>query len=375
MRLFSNSFTLALTTLAFMLLVTAATSATEADDTTLPVRTEQTEQIPGVTTLYRSVPVDADTRLRVFITRPDNLDGPLNPLFLTQWVSCGPLHYERGGSMSETLAMLARDSGLSLVRVERSGSGDSTGVPCSELDYDTEVAHYRAAFQQVLESADVDSSRVFFLGLSLGSTTAPLLAQHFQDEGYELGGIAVQGGGAYSYLERMLAFEQNYLDRRPDSPNRDSRTSQYGQRAAFLVEYLLKQRHPDDIAADSEAMAAVRNDILGMDETSHYGRPFQWHQQAAQHDFVAAWRALAAPVAVVFNEYDQYEAIYGAELLVDTVNSEGRGTAELIFQSGLGHSSGVYRDTIDAYAGRDGVKGWPRTAGQLTAWFYRHRNG
>ena len=355
---------------AFTASLSAGTAVLDSEDP-LPVRTETTERIPGVTTFYRSAPVDANTRLRIFVTRPDGSEAPLHPLFLTQWVSCGPLHHRPGSGTSESLAMLARHSGLSLVRVERSGSGDSSGIPCSELDYDTEIAHYRAAFQQVLDSGDVDPSQIFFFGSSLGSTTAPLLARHFQDTGYRIGGVAVQGGGAYSYLERMLAFEQNYLDRRPGEVPVEERTAQYQQRAAFLVEYLVKQRHPDDIAGDSSAMAAVRDDILGMDARTHYGRPYRWHQQAAQRNFAAAWSALAAPVLVIFNEYDQYESVYGASLLADSVNRGGKGRAELVLQRGLGHSSWAFDDILAAYADEDGIPSWPITAGRLVAWFRR----
>jgi len=335
----------------------------------LPIKTDAAEAIPGVTTFYRSVAVDADTRLRIFVTRPDDSETPLEPLFFTQWVSCGSLHYRPRGGSSETFALLARSSGLSLVRVERSGSGDSTGLSCSDLDYETELAHYRAAFKHVLDSGLVSSSRLFFYGSSLGSTTAPLLAREFQDMGFTVGGVAVQGGGAYSYLERMLAFEQHYLDRRPGKAPLEDRTRQYQQRTKFLVEYLVEQRHPDDIAADSPAMAAIRNDILGMDATVHYGRPFRWHQQAAQYNFAAAWGALAAPALVIYNEYDQYEGPYGATLLTDTVNGARASSGTLIVQEGLGHSSYAYKDAVAAYGGEGGVSAWSRTAGQLLAWF------
>ena len=363
--------------LAFILLSAFAVPPTSAGpavldtDDPLPIRTDSPEQIPGVTTYYRSVAVGDDTRLRVLVTRPDGVEAPLNPLFLTQWVSCGPLHYRPRSSTSKSLALLAQHSGLSLVRVERSGSGDSSGPPCSELDYDTEIAHYQQAFGQVLESGDVDASRIYFFGSSLGSTTAPLLARYLQDQGYTLGGVAVQGGGAYSYLERMLAFEQNYLDRRPSQTRLEDRTVQYQQRVRFLVEYLVNQRHPDDIAGDSTAMALIRDDILGMDDESHYGRPYRWHQQAAQYNFAAAWSALEAPVLVIYNEYDQYEAPYGATLLADTVNRGGRGSAEFKLQQGLGHSSGAYADALAAYAGEGGVSAWSRTAGQLVAWLQK----
>ncbi|MEM8659795.1 MAG: MerR family transcriptional regulator [Pseudomonadota bacterium] len=66
--------------------------------------------------------------------------------------------------------------GLAKVRVERAGSGDSEGPPCSKLDYDTEVAHYIAVFTKLLNNPLLNSEEVFVFGSSLGSTTAPLVA-------------------------------------------------------------------------------------------------------------------------------------------------------------------------------------------------------
>lgn len=342
-------------------------------DDPLPLRSGAAESIPGVTTWYSSVEVAPGTRLRVLVTRPEESEGLLHPLFLTQWVSCGSLAYRPGSGTSEILAMLARHSGLSLVRVERSGSGDSTGVDCSELDYDTELEHYRKAFAHVIGSGAVDPSRLLFFGSSLGSTTAPLIARHFQERGYEIGGIAVQGGGAYSYLERMLAFEQHYLDRRPAATAGSNRTEAYQERVSFLLEYLVKGRHPDEIATDSAAMRAVRSDILGMDETHHYGRPYRWHQQAARYDFAAAWEALRAPVLVIYNAFDQYESRYGATLLAERVNASlAGGHASVVVQEALGHSSYRYRSAVDAYANEGGLGAWSITSGQLVTWFREH---
>ena len=47
---------------------------------------------------------------------------------------------------------LAQKSGMALIRVERSGTGDSEGPGCDTLDYDTEVRHYREALDQLREA-------------------------------------------------------------------------------------------------------------------------------------------------------------------------------------------------------------------------------
>ena len=84
----------------------------------------------------------------------------------------------------------------------------------------------------------VDPDRIIIYGSSLGSTTAPLVAQ-----GKKVAGIAVQGGGAVTYLERMINFDRLYLERsgkyRPDQIHEEMI-----RRIPFHVEYLVNRKTP-----------------------------------------------------------------------------------------------------------------------------------
>jgi dienelactone hydrolase len=78
--------------------------------------------------------------------------------------------------------------------VDRAGGGDSEGPRCHELDYDTEVAHYRFALEKLRRSERLDPDRVVVFGMSLGATTAPLVAR-----GQNVAGVIASGGGALTY--------------------------------------------------------------------------------------------------------------------------------------------------------------------------------
>lgn len=326
------------------------------------------EEIAGVASHYGAVETSDGAKLRTIIAAPEGTTEPLHPLLFTQWVSCGSIEYREGSGAREMLGKLARDSGLALIRVERSPDGDSQGPACDELDYDTEVAHYVEAFEEVLEDERIDNEKVYVIGSSLGSTTAPLVAQALQDKGYAIAGVAVQGGGAETYYERMLTFDRIYLERRPEEVTPEDIHDEMIARAKFHYEYLVKDRHPDDIAEDNAAMAAVRADILGMGETDHYGRPFAWHQQAAKKNFLAAWAAIDAPILVIFNAFDQFEAQYGADVIVNTVNQLRPGTATLAVQDKLGHNNMRYDDIVKAYAGEGGEPAWEQTTDVVLTW-------
>jgi len=337
-------------------------------DDPLPRADERTlENLPGLVTHYSSVEVDPGIRLRTLITVPEDELGPLKPLLFTQWVSCGSIEFGDGdGGM---LATLAKETGLALVRVDRAGAGDSQGPGCDQLDYNTEVEHYTKAFAALLGSDLIDPSQVFVYGASLGSTTAPLIADALQSDGFDIAAIAVQGGGALTHYERMLNFDRLYLERRPEAVSRDQIHDEVNARAQFHVEYLIKGRHPDEVAADSPGMAAVRSDIRGLEDDNHYGRPFAWHQQAAHRDFLAAWSRLDANVLVIFNEFDQFETKRGHKLIADTVNRLRPGSADFVVQKGLGHSSWRFSTIEEAYAYEAGVSETATTGVVLVDWF------
>lgn len=325
------------------------------------------ESIPGVTSHYRVVEVGDGSHLQSIITLTDGDASPRPPLLFTQWVSCGSLDYRQGSNASELLAALARDSGLALVRVERTAL-DGSGPTCENLNYDTEVAHYIDAFTKLMEDDRIDANRVYLYGSSLGSTTAPLVAAQLQDAGFNIAGIVVQGGGAVTYYERMFNFERIYLERRPEDVAPSDIHEEMLLRAKFQWEYLIEARHPDNVARDSAGMSRIRSDILGMGQTDHYGRPFAWHQQAARHNFLAAWARLDAPVLVIFNTFDQFETRHGHKLIADTVNRLRPGTATYVERPNIGHSDNRFASIEEAYTQRGGSPAWQESAEIITTW-------
>lgn len=325
------------------------------------------ETIPGVASHYGMAETSDGAKLRTIITTPNDAAAPLHPILFTQWVSCGSVEYRDGGSRG-ILGKIAQESGLSLIRVERSSDGDSEGPACDELDYDTEIAHYVEAYDALLKDERIDASKVYVYGSSLGSTTAPLVAHALQEKGYNIAGLAVQGGGAETYYERMLTFDRLYLERRPEEVAPADIHDELIRRAKFHYEYLINDRSPDDIATDSEAMALARAGIRGMEDGAHYGRPYAWHQQAAKHNFLAAWADLEAPVLVIYNEFDQFEAQYGHQVIADMVNRLRPGTATFVVQENIGHSNDRFATVEDAYVWRDGEPAWEETADVIVNW-------
>jgi pimeloyl-ACP methyl ester carboxylesterase len=300
----------------------------------------------GLEAEYGSVRTSEGFRLRTILTRPAGARTKLPAIFLTQWVSCGSLDFaaDRPGLLPD----LARQSGMVLIRVERSGSGDSEGPACDALDYETEVRHYREAFDQLARHPWVDPDRILIFGSSLGATTAPLVGQ-----GKKVAGIAVQGGGALTYVERMIHFDRLYVERsgkyRPEQIHEEM-----AKRIRFHVEYLLGRKTPERIARERPELAGVWESIRGGAEAPpHYGRPYAWHWQAAGTDFLEAWTKVEAPVLVIYGEHDQFESRHGHGLIADTLNRLRPGSATFVEVPGADHEIELYGSAEDAYAYRN----------------------
>jgi pimeloyl-ACP methyl ester carboxylesterase len=338
-----------LLSLILLSLVSAAPAA--AQPTTLSGDLPRKDQRPlqavlGLVVEYGSVRTSEGYRLRTILSRPAGTSARLPAIFLTQWVSCGSLDF--AGDGSDLLRDIARRSGMVLIRVERAGTGDSEGPPCSALDYDTEVRHYREAFDQLAGHPWIDPARIVIFGSSLGATTAPLVAQ-----GKKVAGVAVQGGGALTYLERMIAFDRLFIERsgryRPEQLH-----DEMLKRIRFHTEYLLAAKTPQEIARRHPELADVWQTIRGGAEAPpHYGRPYAWHWQAARRNFLAAWQKVEAPVLAVYGEYDQFETRRGHELIVEAVNRVRPGSARLIVIPQADHEIDLYDTPEDAYAYRN----------------------
>jgi pimeloyl-ACP methyl ester carboxylesterase len=271
------------------------------------------------------------------VTRPAGVSGALPAIFLTQWVSCDGIEPLGGDAWNQVLRGLITRSRAVFLRVDRAGGGDSQGAACHELDYDTEVAHYRHALETLLRDPGIDPDRVVVFGMSLGSTTAPLVAQ-----GRKVAGVIASGGGAHTFYERMLAFDRLGFERGGATA---AEIDGLLRRSAELhVEYLLRGRTPAEIAAARPDLGAHWARIRGTSAHDHYGRPFAWHRQAARRDFAAAWAALDAPVLVVYGEYDQFEPPAAHRAIGQIVERVRPGRARVVEVPRMNHFYRVFAD-------------------------------
>jgi dienelactone hydrolase len=338
--------------IACVLAVSAAFSAGAASRLTgdLPrVGAKPLEDHPGIDTEYAELDVGG-ARLRTIVTRPAGAAGRLPAIQFLQWLSCDSVEIPPDASdgWNRMLTHVVRESRALVLRVDKSGVGDSLGPACAELDYDTELAFHRAALRALRARPDVDPDRIVLLGASMGSNFAPLVARNER-----LAGVAVWGGGARTWYERQLAFDRRALDlgRRPAN----ELAAAMLRHAEFQLLYLERRMTPAQIAAERPTLAGVWSEIVGAEGDLHYGRPLAFHWQAQQQDWAGAWAQVDAPVLAILGEHDWFEDPRSAELIARIVNRRKPGNAEFHLVPRMDHHFELYPSAEAAFSGADGT--------------------
>jgi glyoxylase-like metal-dependent hydrolase (beta-lactamase superfamily II)/dienelactone hydrolase len=273
----------------------------------------------------------------------------LPAVLFVQWLSCDSIELapDAKDGWSVMLRRLITESGMLWQRTEKSGVGASKGTPCAQLDYETELAHHRAALRQLKARPDVDPRRIVIYGASMGSNYAPLVAA-----GEAVAGVIVWGGGAQTWFERMLRFERNALELGDTDPQ--ALAGEVNARAEYFTRYLLKGEMPAQIAASDPQLGAVWSRIVGTSDTGHYGRPFAFDQQAQRQNWAGAWQRVTAPVLVLYGEYDWFESRDAARLIANIVNNRQPGSATFRELPQLDHHFMRYPSQRDAYREKNG---------------------
>jgi dienelactone hydrolase len=338
-----------LLTLACCLPLVAAAESTLTGD--LPRRDDRPlEDIPGLDSRYGVLRTPDGTRLRTILTRPAGSSGRLPAILFLQWLSCDSVELpaDKQDGWSRMLRGLAQRSGMVMMRTEKAGVGDSEGGACERLDYETELAHHRAALAALRGSEHVDQERIVVFGASMGGNMAPLVAA-----GEQLAGVIVWGGGAKSWFERMLGFERRAKEQEGvPAPELDAYMRSL---ARYFVAYLLDRKDPATIAREQPALARIWNRMVGTGAGTHYGRPLAFHQQAAAQDWAAAWARVDAPVLALYGEYDWYEDAAAHRLVADIANRKGAGRGEFVQIPATDHHFMRYPDVRAAFREEGGA--------------------
>ncbi|KAA9333271.1 alpha/beta fold hydrolase [Hymenobacter busanensis] len=286
------------------------------------------ERSPHYTVEYGAVQ-HAQNRLRTIITRPTHAAGPKVPLVLfIQGVGCYSIDNPLTPDTPERriIDSLSRH-GYATLRVDKTGMGDSQGIPCLQADLRTETGGYRAGLAAARQLPWVDADNVFITGFSIGGVLAPLVA-----EDVPVKGIVTWGTASRSFIEYLLHNKRNQstLAGMPY----DKINEQQQLYAAVLHLLLTEKQTPEQVLA----RYPNAGDLLRFPQ--HYSYMQQWQDL----NLAAAWQRLNTRVLALRGAADYISYSEDQQLLVDVVNRAHPGQARFQLLPDVDHGFTRARD-------------------------------
>jgi pimeloyl-ACP methyl ester carboxylesterase len=321
------------------------------------------ERIPNAEVFTRTIQSPAGYPLETYITRPKSVAGKLPVIFEAAWLSCDSVQQQKGpeDGFTQLIWDLASHSGYATYRVDKPGVGGSGGPKCGDLDFETELSAYRAAFAAMEQVPFLDTSRVYMIGFSNGGGFAPLVAQNKPVRGYML-----FGGWYKTWLEHMLEHERRRMALSGLSPAEMSRRMK--MYATFYDEYLNGKKTPAEVIATHPEFKPIWYD----EPTRQYGRPASFYQQLQALNLAEAWSRVNVPVLAMHGEYDWIMSADDHKLLVADLNERNPGSAKYIAWPKADHGFYTHATRQKAFGNDPDAKYDPKLSDTVLDWLKQH---
>lgn len=275
-------------------------------------------------------------QLRTIITSPKIAEYNRYPaILLVQWLSCGSIEIpgDPTDGMDYVIKSFAGNPNFVFYRIDKSGAGDSRGTPCNQLDARREISSYKKALSDLRQRRDVDPDQIYILGLSLGTSLAPLVGDQ------QVAGYIVSGGTNLTWFEHMLEFERNRLTLSGESGSMvNEKMRKFSE---FYYHYLILKKTPQQIID-----LFPEYHLIWYDEPKHqFGRSANYYQQLQELNFQEAWSKVHVPVLVLYGEFDWIMSLKDHQMIAELVNNE----VKLIVLPKTSHLLTIHPSKLDAF--------------------------
>lgn len=262
---------------------------------------------------YSSVKA-GDAQLRTILTKPKNYTGKLPALLFIQGIGCYSMDtpFDTLRPEIQLLNHLARQ-GFAVMRVDKSGLGDSNGAPCEVIDFFTELEGYKQAFAALQQSNFVDASNCFLYGHSMGGIMAPLLAKD-----HNVKGIAVYGTIGVNFMEYFINTRRTIAEALELDA---AATDTYIKRESACAAMLLCARLSREEAVKFDEVCGDLYDILLLRSDAY------WRQLYALNA-PSLWQSYSGHTLAAWGSTDYISARREHEMIAAIVNQNhpGHGT-------------------------------------------------
>lgn len=298
----------------------------------------------GLDTFYEEVTSTYGVTQRIIITKPKK-SGKQPAVVLIGGLSCSSIETYPGrkGNWVQTIKDLVEKSGMVVMRIEKPGVGDSEG-DCSQSNFVTDLAGYRAAIQMLKAKPYVDTSRIVVYGSSMGSALAPLLANEF-----DLAGVISDGTFFRTWFEHMLAIERRILQFKGNS---ESEIVEKMNKYYFPLYYgmLIQKKSYQEVVDEHPALAEYNYHSPG----HMYGRPVSYYQQLQDFDLAGQWEKVKVPVRILRGTNDWIMSAFDNQMIIDVLERNGHSNHVLHEYPGLDHWNTIHESPKNSFEGKPG---------------------
>jgi hypothetical protein len=280
-----------------------------------PVETD-----PTVETRYEAVSVGGTLR-RTLVTLPPGPAARRPAMLIIGGIGCFSI--DVATDQHDPYLKLAHDlarRGVVAMRVEKSGVGDSQGAPCAATDFVSETQGYRAALDALRSDPNVDPSRIYLFGHSIGTLIAPAMALD-----RPVAGLVVAEAVGRNWFEYEMLNLRRQLRLGGDAPD------------AVDAAIAGKERCMHRLLIARETEAAIERDEPDCKTHNVYPAPASYMQQVAAVNVAAPWMRISIPVLAIYGSADFVTDEADHRRIVEIVNANHPGSATLQIIAGMDH--------------------------------------
>lgn len=225
---------------------------------------------------------------------------PIGTIYFLQGLPCYSMDNMKELDKTRQALDAMVDRGFAVYRMEKADMGDNLNMPpCESMGYDDELDMYIAGYQNLLKLNDVDTSKIFLFGHSMGGITAPLVAEKFQPKG-----VVVYGTVFKPWMDYMMDAFRIQLQ-------------YFGEDLAvlrdtlevfkpYIYDFFYNRKSIDEICKSPTGLRAMQQ-VLGYDPKTRLGssgRSPLVFKEINSHNMAKAWRNTNSEVLAIYGECD-----------------------------------------------------------------------